>query len=399
MPGHTEESLHREYGPAVNEAARCSLLTLPPGDCVCLKGRPPRRIDPRYLPIGKASDDPFIKTVPIRGKKRARTTSSSPSRSASPTKGSEEIGDDDGFPETIIPKEEAAQIITEFRQNVISAGNSRCAVTGKGRAWWAGDCIGPGVQAAHIVPQVHWNVYPDKDQGVASLEDISVLRDAWTQTWHMSNGLLLAAHIHYSFDARILSIDPDTRRIRVFMPYDLVTEYHGKVAALPPKIDLHALRHHYDMCCVENLAAQKKAGLGISTLVRGKSTTISPAAVDTAVTDVGDPVKKGQAEPSQGNHGGGGDSSDQSKKTQEQPLDQPLSPPLSEPGEHGQQTVWRCGEMILTDPQQVRQLREKGWLVYDVGDGWESSSADSDGQSSDEEEPRGRPRKRQCTAR
>ncbi|KAH8748273.1 hypothetical protein F5883DRAFT_240516, partial [Diaporthe sp. PMI_573] len=217
-------------------------------NCICLQGRPPRRNDPRYLPIGKAYDDPFIKTVPIRGKKRLRTASSSPSRSASPTKGSEEIGDDDGFPETIIPKEEAAQTISEFRQNVISAGNSRCAVTGKGSAWWAGDCIGPGVQAAHIVPQVHWNVYPDKNQGVAALDDIGVLRDAWMQTWHMSNGLLLAAHIHYSFDARILSIDPDTRRIRVFMPYDLITEYHGKVAALPPKIDLHALRHHYDMC-------------------------------------------------------------------------------------------------------------------------------------------------------
>ncbi|KAH8744991.1 hypothetical protein F5883DRAFT_588344 [Diaporthe sp. PMI_573] len=139
-------------------------------NCICLQGRPPRRNDPRYLPIGKASDDPFIKTVPIRGKKRLRTASSSPSRSASPTKGSEEIGDDDGFPETIIPKEEAAQTISEFRQNVISAGNSRCAVTGKGSAWWAGDCIGPGVQAAHIVPQVHWNVYPDKDQGVAAID-------------------------------------------------------------------------------------------------------------------------------------------------------------------------------------------------------------------------------------
>lgn len=368
-----------------------------PGDCIRLKGRPPRRYDPRYLPIGKASDDPFIKTVPIRGKKRQRTASSSPSRSVSPTKGGEEIGDDDGFPETIIPKEEATQIISEFRQNVISAGNSRCAVTGKGSAWWAGDCIGPGVQAAHIVPQVHWNVYPDKDQGVAALDDFGVLRDAWTQTWHMSNGLLLAAHIHYSFDARILSIDPDTRRIRVFMPYDLVTEYHGKVAALPPDVDLHALRHHYDMCCLENLAAQKKPS-GMPTLLRSKSTTIGPVTLDAVDADGGDPIKKDQAQATQGNHSGGGNSSGQDAKAQGQPSDQPLSPPLSEPMD-GQQTVWRCGEMIMTDPQQVQQLRDKGWLVYNVEDDWDSTSTGSDDRSSDGEELRGRPRKRQCGVR
>jgi hypothetical protein len=243
---------------------------------------------------------------------------------------------------------------------------------------------------------VHWNVYPDKDQGVAALDDLGVLRDAWMQTWHMSNGLLLAAHIHYSFDARILSIDPDTRRIRVFMPYDLITEYHGKVAALPPKIDLHALRHHYDMCCMENLAAQKKPVSGMPTLVRSKSTTISLATVDAADAESRDPVKKDQAQATQGSHGGG-DGNDQNAKTQERPSGQPLSPPLSEPEEHAQEPVWRCGRMILSDPQQVQQLREEGWLVYDVEDDWESDS--SDHSSGQEEEPRGRPRKRQCTVR
>lgn len=212
----------------------------------------------------------------------------------------------------------------------------------------------------------------------------------------MSNGILLAAHIHFSFNARILSIDPDTLRIRVFMPYNLITEYHGKIAALPPHIDLHALRHYYDMCCVENLVAQKKLGPGMLTLARSKSITISPANLDAADTDHGEPIKN-QAQESQSNHGSRGNNNSNDATAQGQHSDQPLSPPLSE-SEPSQQTVWRCGGIILTDSQQVQQLRGKGWLVYKVKDDWDSASTDLD-QSSGEEEPRGRPRKRQYRVR
>ncbi|KAH8751671.1 hypothetical protein F5883DRAFT_208510 [Diaporthe sp. PMI_573] len=127
------------------------------------------------------------------------------------------------------------------------------------------------------------------------------------------------------------------------MPYDLITDYHGKVAALPPETDLHALRHHYDMCCMENLAAQKKPGSGMPTSVRSKSITISPATRDGTDVDIRDPVKKDQAQATRDNQGGGGKSKDQEKKAQEQPSDKPLSPPLSEP-EHGstnRMEVWR----------------------------------------------------------
>ncbi|KAL2282144.1 hypothetical protein FJTKL_11185 [Diaporthe vaccinii] len=360
--------------------------------CIQQTTRPPLRYDARYLPIGKACDDPLIKLVPMRGKKRPRTTSQSPCRSRSPTKGGDGDGvaDDDEFPETLISKEEAAPIMSDFRQNVIGIGNSRCAVSGKGGAWWAGNGIGPAVQAAHIVPQIHWNVYPDTEQGIAPLADTSALREAWIQTWDMSNGILLAATIHQCFDARILSINPDTSRIRAFMPYDVITEYHGKKADLPRGLDIRALRHHYDMCCIENMAAQKQPGLGLSTVARNKATTMNP--VTQSRPDIpGDPAEKDQVRGEERDHDATSSHDQGSAKAPERSsVDQLLSPP---PSERGQKTTWRCGGVRLTDARRVQQLREDGWLVYEE----EGDLTDQSSYFEDEEEERGRPRKRRCT--
>ncbi|KAG6368889.1 hypothetical protein INS49_003107 [Diaporthe citri] len=405
-PAHQKaEYWYIQHDPAqCADARQYHSLTSP---CVRPAGRPPRRTDPRYMPIGRSSDNPFIKTVPIRGKKRPRTASSSPSRS--PSKGVDDICENDEFPETIIPREEATVIMSEFRQNVVGAGPLRCAITGKGSAWWANG-LGPAVQAAHIVPQIHWNVYP-YEQGAPPQDDTAALRDAWTQTWHMSNGVLLSSHIHQCFDARILSIDPDTRRIRVFMPYDMITEYHGKSATLPEETDLQALRHHYDMCCLENMAAKKQPGL--STWVRFKSPATAMSPVTPSADSPGDPSKKVQKPDTASGQGAAGeqDSKDslgdtgqkdidedgkrvdigmQERPTQQWSMRQPLSPPSSESG----CKTWRLGGVLLTDERRVEQLRSKGWLIHEVG-----SQADdwaSDGQSSDEEEQRGRPRKRRC---
>lgn len=329
----------------------------------------------------------MVKTVPIRGKKRPRTSSLSPSQSRSLSKGGDGdgLGEDDEFPETIIPRDEAAAIMKEFRQNVIGRSNSRCTITGKGGAWWVGTGIGPAVEAAHIVPQIHWNVYPDAAQGVAPLDNISALRDAWTQTWDTSNGLLLSATIHQCFDARILSIEPDTGRIRAFMPYDLITDYHGKQANLPWGLDRQALRYHYDMCCVENMAAKRLPGLGLSTVVRNKATAMS-LATPTLPDTPGDPAKKDQTrgDPRNQDATSGASNDEVGGKAEGRPVEEPLSPPSSH---WGQKTIWRYGGMRLTDPRQVQQLREKGWLVYE-------EDKDASDQSSEEE--RGRPRKRRC---
>ncbi|GAB0138991.1 hypothetical protein EsDP_00007210 [Epichloe bromicola] len=45
-------------------------------------------------------------------------------------------------------------------------------------------------------------------------------------------------------------------RIRVFVPYDVLTEYHDKTAILSQSVDRKTLRQHYEMCCIENMAAE-----------------------------------------------------------------------------------------------------------------------------------------------
>lgn len=82
------------------------------------------------------------------------------------------------------------------------------------------------------------------------------LREAWDRTWSAKNGILLLSHLHELFDARLFSIHPDTLRIRVFVPYDVISDYHGSIARLPSSVDRRALRHHYEMCCIENMAAE-----------------------------------------------------------------------------------------------------------------------------------------------
>ncbi|KAK0725691.1 hypothetical protein B0H67DRAFT_571154 [Lasiosphaeris hirsuta] len=353
--------------------------------------------------LGKPSGNPDFKTVPIRGTKRQRTASSSPSRSRSPTKGDDEFGKDDEVPDTIISVEEARPIIAEFRQSVIAAGDARCAVSRRGTAWWAtggaGGAIGPAVQAAHVIPQVHWNVFPvgiddgdgdgdsDDDRGIAAEDDLPALREAWEQTWHWSNGLLLLSHLHQCFDARLLSIDPDTRRVRAFVPYDAITEHHGKGTSLPPEINLGALRHHYDMCCIENMAANKQPGSLSTILVSNLARNTLPA-----VSDMKTSSQQRSQRDSSGQGGVG-------EVGQEGRTGRPLSPPLSDldGGQKGPSRIWRFGGSYLTGAQDVARLRQKGWLIYDVESDAEDSGRveEQDDWTSDNKE-RGRPRKRQC---
>lgn len=64
-------------------------------------------------------------------------------------------------------------------------------------------------------------------------------------------------HLHEFFDARLFSIHPRTLRIRVFVPYNALTRFNGQKASVPATMDRKALRHHYEMCCIENMAAER----------------------------------------------------------------------------------------------------------------------------------------------
>lgn len=200
----------------------------------------------------------------------------------------------------------------------------------------------------------------------------------------MFNGLLLSATMHQCFDTRILLIDRDTGRIRAFMPYDLITDYYGKKANLPRGIDRRALRHHYDMCCMENMAAKKQPGLGLFTVVRNKAIVISP--VTPMALNLVDPTKENRTPGDEQNQDSGSSGTNQNRSEVQQRWGGHLPTPPS--SDSGQKRTWRLGQQRLTDPQKVQRLREEGWVLYE-----------DDGRSNDqssEEEERGRSRKRRC---
>ncbi|GKU09175.1 unnamed protein product [Fusarium langsethiae] len=229
---------------------------------------PTLRREPRYLPPNKPSKDPRFTQLPYRKTVRARgsqSPSKSPKRSASgtssPTKGIPDGADTD-VTEVVTPPgfemdvENAKKEMASFRSSCLSS-NYVCAVTGKGRSWFGDSNIGPAIQACHIVPQQHYHTYPTpEDPDMQNPYSHQRLRAAWQRTWSVKNGILLLSHLHELFDARLFSIHPETLKIRVFVPYDVILEYHDKEAQINWEVDPRALRHHYDMCCIENMTAQ-----------------------------------------------------------------------------------------------------------------------------------------------
>lgn len=151
----------------------------------------------------------------------------------------------------------ARQYAAAFRTSCLDSSNV-CAVSGKGQSWYFNSDIGPALQACHIVEQKHYHLYPrdDCDDDEEYLDSARRLQHLWERTWSSRNGILLLSHLHELFDARLLSIHPDSHIIRAFVPYDVIIEFHGREAILPREVDREALRHHYDMCCIENMAAQ-----------------------------------------------------------------------------------------------------------------------------------------------
>ncbi|EXK76180.1 hypothetical protein FOQG_19062 [Fusarium oxysporum f. sp. raphani 54005] len=244
---------------------------------------PTLRRDERYLPSNKESKNPQFARLPYRRDvRRPRATTPSPTKSgsSSPAKDpAEDISAVVAPPEPNIPREQAVQTINSFRASCLAA-NVACVVTGKGRSWYNNPSVGPGLHACHIVPQIHYHVYPVPASIADSRESPRRLKEAWKRTWSWENGILLLSHLHELFDARLFSIHPETKRIRVFMPYDVLLDYHGSIAQVNHGIDKKALRHHYDMCCMENMAAKMPLAEALPTelAVRSNASQISPFA-------------------------------------------------------------------------------------------------------------------------
>ncbi|KAM0415852.1 hypothetical protein ACHAPT_013163 [Fusarium lateritium] len=159
-----------------------------------------------------------------------------------------------------IDYDEAKKVMDNFPSSCL-VNASCCAVSGLGESWCVSPTIGPALQACHIVPQQHYHLYPGIDACSTDCDDEESARriqQAWSQTWNAKNGILLMSHLHQLFDARLFSIHPETLRIRAFVSYNVILPYHGQEARLPDDggVDLEALRHHYEMSSIENMAAE-----------------------------------------------------------------------------------------------------------------------------------------------
>ncbi|KAF4950358.1 hypothetical protein FSARC_13222 [Fusarium sarcochroum] len=195
----------------------------------------------------------------------------------------------------------AKKVMDNFRNSIL-VYSSCCAISGLGESWCQTPLVGPALQACHIVPQNHYHLYPDYSaQSLNDEENKRRSHHAWRQTWSAKNGILLMSHLHEAFDSRLVSINPETRRIRAFVPYNILTPYNGQEAILPDNVDVEALRHHYDMCCVENMGAEMPMVESVPTRL-ATSGTASPFSARTdlpATPDLGteaptrhDPVKR-----------------------------------------------------------------------------------------------------------
>lgn len=163
---------------------RCSVSSgqshTPDSDCYRQPPLPSRRHDVRYVAIGKQPEragKAFM--APLRNT-RATKRSASGSRKPSPSSTQSEVENEE-IPMAVISPETARANITTFRSNVLTSGNTTCAISGKGRSRLDG-LIGTGIEAAHIIPQIHWAVYPLGNLDLTTIEEKAQLEIAWRRT-------------------------------------------------------------------------------------------------------------------------------------------------------------------------------------------------------------------------
>ncbi|KAJ4117498.1 hypothetical protein NW768_010861 [Fusarium equiseti] len=218
-----------------------------------------RRNDPRYIaPSASLSNEQQL----IQSRKRKL------SASASLDKDTEDANKMIRPVSGLVDRAKVREITDSFSTNVM-VSIKLCAVTGSGRRWCTGQRIGPSLEVCQIVPSQHFHVYPTGDNS----QDMGRrLVQAWHDIWDFKNGFLLRSDIRELFDARLISIYPDTHRIRAFVPYDVTLKYHGRIATIPRNVDRDALAHHYEMACIENMTAMmpiRGSTTLPSTVVRG----------------------------------------------------------------------------------------------------------------------------------
>lgn len=210
----------------------------------------------------------------------------------------------------------------------------------------------------------------------------------------------MLSHLHKCFDDRLISIHPETRRIRAFADYDILTQYHGQFAHLPAYIDSKALRHHWDMCCLENMRScwlvqepdpktlvltsvprvplSSGAGVGSSQTPAMQDPPQPTMQVPPPFSDTQHPNRPASPEDRDScsdlqtlnpTRDRGSETRHSSHKTGDPraPRAHPPSPPSSEPGPE-KCALWWLGSELIDDPADAEALMQKGWLLQPVSE-------------------------------
>lgn len=210
----------------------------------------------------------------------------------------------------------------------------------------------------------------------------------------------MLSHLHKCFDARLISIHPETHLIRAFVNYDVITDFHGQKATLPRNIDKRALQHHWDMCCLENSpdwSVPRAVGSLTNTpelpspslhyyASRGgkgdPSKGSSQQAPDTEPPDTQPPDTQPVSETK-----AGPDTRDLRTSCQASGATAlPPSPPPSERAPEGR-TLWRMGHTVIEDPARAGELARQGQKLVSVNDDDIEGSDDINGSDEKERSP------------
>ncbi|KUI70462.1 hypothetical protein VM1G_06006 [Cytospora mali] len=171
--------------------------------CIRTPGMPLRRADPRYLEIGKSSlDQRHIGFQTRSSSLKRRSASSSQVTSLSPSRTDMTDMTDVEIPSNI-PRQEGNLLIRNFRNSVFQNSDQGCVISRKGNL---GGTAGPGLEAAHIIPQCQWNTYPiNSNKDMADPESVYQLGSAWRSTW---DGLINVPDLPKSKVRRLIQGDP-----------------------------------------------------------------------------------------------------------------------------------------------------------------------------------------------
>lgn len=180
-----------QYTYLFHSATLCRQPHTPASRCYHQPQKPTRRFHPRYAAIGKRPPaNGRLVMAPLRScKGTKRTSSSSPTLSRNPSMSGLSVSslpseiENEEIPVAVVKTETARALMAPFRANILDA-NSICAISGEGKSWLSG-LTGTGLEAAHIVPQLHWSVYPiaSVPGNSSDSEHMDRLEEAWRQTW------------------------------------------------------------------------------------------------------------------------------------------------------------------------------------------------------------------------